>query len=206
LSLVFLAASQAFSRELGGRSSVRGSTIIQRSSVPTDGGIDELERLMGATAGADIVDNVVQQRDGSFQPQSTQQLARAGNFKFRLDHRCLQSVYNEWYGLGEFDDGEGGIAGRDQNLGRQWRKGKIHYKKYSRLKQVVESVDKLALGRGITPQVALDQLDPLFKQAKGSLSVMVNLLEINGYRTKGNSRKRRRDEGHRGQDLPIAEP
>jgi hypothetical protein len=49
--------------------------------------------------------------------------------------------------------------------------------KYSRLKHIVEAVDELALARGIAPQAAIDQLQPLLEDAKGFLSRMVTNLE-----------------------------
>jgi F0F1-type ATP synthase gamma subunit len=56
--------------------------------------------------------------------------------------------------------------------------------KYSRLKQVVEAVDGVAQSRGISPQIAIDQLQPLFEEARGILSKLVTKLEENGYQTK----------------------
>lgn len=189
---------QAYLPHSAARSTVHGSNVVQRTNAPTDGGLDELARLMDATDGEDGVGNFSQQRNGSSptnnQFQSTQQLAEAEIYNLRLRHQSLLSLYNEWYGLGEFDDGKGGIPGRDRRFGCKWRTGQIHCKKYSRLKQVVETVDQLALARGITPREAINHLEPLFKEAKGTLSGMLKRLEANGYRTKGNSRKRRLDQ------------
>jgi len=36
--------------------------------------------------------------------------------------KSLHEVYEEWYGLGDFDDGMGGVAGRDKKFGNKRRK------------------------------------------------------------------------------------
>jgi hypothetical protein len=91
------------------------------SGLQTAEGLDELARIMDAT-----ITNVTPTTNN--QTQNTQQLAQAQVYNMRPKHENLQSLYNEWYGLGEFDDGRGGITGRDQLFGREWRLHKIHYK------------------------------------------------------------------------------
>jgi hypothetical protein len=115
------------------------------SGLQTAKGLDELARIM------DVTNTIVTPTTNS-QTHNTQQLAQAQVYNVRPKHENLQSLYNEWYGLGELDDCRGGITGRDQLFGREWRLHKIHYKKYSRLKHIVEAVDELALLEELLPR------------------------------------------------------
>jgi hypothetical protein len=176
------------------RSNIEGSNIVVRASMATDTDINELDRLMGGTADETSVGNT------GIVLTVNQQSEKPEIFQLQR-HSCLQSLYNEWYGLGEFDDGKGGVPGRDQRSGPAWRRGKIHPKAYSRTKHVVKAVEQLALSNGISHEAAIQQIQPLISEASGSLSGMVRRLEENGYITRGKSRKRGRDLGNVREDV-----
>jgi hypothetical protein len=110
-------------------------------------------------------------------------------------HRDLNSLYNEWFGLDEFDDGEGGVHGRNQKDGAKWRKH-IHNTHYSRTKRIVQAIQKLAKDEGLTEQDAIRQLQPLFEESNTSLYTMAGNLVKLGYLKQGKPRKRKANEIH----------
>jgi uncharacterized coiled-coil protein SlyX len=116
-------------------------------------------------------------------------------FVMTTKHRDLNSLYNEWFGLDEFDDGEGGVHGRNQTGGAKWRKH-IDVTHYSRTKRIVQAIQKLAKDGGMTDQDAIRQLQPLFEESNASLYTMTGNLVKLGYLKQGKPRKRRANEIH----------
>jgi hypothetical protein len=108
-------------------------------------------------------------------------------------HKDLSSMYHEWFGLGEFDDGKGGIHGRNQTDGAKWR-SHINGSHYSRTKRVIQAIQKLATDGGITDQEAIRQLQPLFEESKACLSTMTKNLAKYGHLKLGKPRKRKASE------------
>jgi hypothetical protein len=85
---------------------------------------------MSGAGGENTVDNVGEQPNGGLPTDHNQTIQQQPGqveiYHLRSKHQNLQSLYNEWYGLDEFDDGLGGIPGRDQCYGRRWRRHQIH--------------------------------------------------------------------------------
>lgn len=87
-------------------------------------------------------------------------------------HKSLVDLIDEWYGDGAFDDGSGGIKGRDEQFGTKWR-SHINKQLYSRSKRVVTTLHDIAnLENKRVKEVALEYND-LFVQKKCSVSNLV---------------------------------
>ena len=127
---------------------------------------------------------------------------RGVGYNLKPKHQTLRSLYNEWYGLGEFSTsfgGRGGIDGLEREQGASWRKH-IKSHTFSRLKRIVTTIDQLKEASGGTAaeklEVALRVLEPVFQESKRSTATMVVKLQSGGYLQKGNPRgiKRKRGE------------
>ena len=110
-----------------------------------------------------------------------------------IRHETLETMYNEWYGLGSFTDDEGGIAGRNQKYGSAWRK---HFPRqdYSRLSRIINAIDSLKTKDNLRTEDAIQCLEPLYQKCGKSLRKMVDTLQQQGYLTRGKPRgiKRKR--------------
>jgi len=71
--------------------------------------------------------------------------------------KSLHEVYEEWHGLGDFDDGMGGVAGRDKKFGTKWRKH-VESNHYSRSKGVVAAIEEYSKQKRILPAGACSEL------------------------------------------------
>jgi Transcriptional activator of glycolytic enzymes len=111
-------------------------------------------------------------------------------FSMKTKHRYLKSMYNEWFGLGEFDVGMGGVHGRNQIHGAKWRRH-INDTQYSRTKRVVQAIQKLAKDSGMSDEEAVEHFQPLYEESKTGLCKMNENLVKLGLLKQGKSRKRK---------------
>ena len=109
-------------------------------------------------------------------------------FRMRLKHTRLVDMHNEWHGLSEFDDGHGGVSGRDKKCGSKWRKKIIDNNQYSRTKRIVLSIEKIAEEKEVPVHEAIELLQPLFDQCRHALSKFVSKMQEEGYIKKNKAR------------------
>jgi hypothetical protein len=102
-------------------------------------------------------------------------------------HSNLESLYKEWYGLGEFDDSFGGVDGRNKMYGSKWR-SHIDRQHYSRAMRVVQAIDVTAKANGSSWREAVNELEPVFQEANKSVANMVKKLQEKGIISKGKTR------------------
>ena len=104
--------------------------------------------------------------------------------------KSLLEVYEEWYGLGDFEDGMGGVAGRDKKFGSKWRKH-IESNHYSRSKGVVAAIEVHAKQKRITPADACSELQMAFLAVKCSIGLFRSHCQNIGLLAKGKRRGRK---------------
>jgi hypothetical protein len=75
-------------------------------------------------------------------------------------HSNLESLYKEWYGLGEFDDSFGGVDGRNKMYGSKWR-SHIDCQYYSRAMRVVQAIDMTVQVKGYLWREAANEPEPI---------------------------------------------
>jgi hypothetical protein len=147
-----------------------------------DSGLDELADLFDSESPAGFAD---EQTPG----------AAAGTdkiFLMKAKHPDLKSLYQEWYGLGSFCDGSGGIAAREKAQGAAWRK-EISAHHFSRTRRIVEAIDSVMARESKSWEEAVAQLQPMFARSKQSTSNMIINLQkagiINTGKPRGTKRK-----------------
>ena len=110
-----------------------------------------------------------------------------GRFFMKAKHQTLRSLYEEWYGIGNFEDSEGGINGRERKHGSTWRPH-INRQKYSRASRVVAGIETVVKRNGGTWQDAVELLEPMFASSNQSPAKMVENLQRAGILRKGKPR------------------
>jgi hypothetical protein len=100
-------------------------------------------------------------------------------FAMKAKYNTLRSLYQEWYGLGEYQDSHGGVAGRNKTYGSKWRQH-INRQHYSRVKRIVEAIDVERERTGNDWTVVVEALEPMFMAAKKSIANMVTKLQQEG--------------------------
>jgi Transcriptional activator of glycolytic enzymes len=103
-------------------------------------------------------------------------------------HNTLSSLYQEWYGLGEYNDSYGGVEGQNKTNGAAWRKH-INRQHYFRVKRIVAAIDTEKYRTGTEWAEVVEILEPTFDEANKSLAKMVDKLKDKGLVT--NCRKRK---------------
>lgn len=94
----------------------------------------------------------------------------------------LRQLYEQWYGEGDFDDGIGGIAGRDKRYGPKWRKGIIAPKQFSRMKMIMQGIRSIREAEmDLDDRDAVRDLEPKFKELKYSITNMAKYLQEAGH-------------------------
>ena len=151
-----------------------------------------VESLKGTIA------NALTNAAGSFSPppaqarpsgQPTEAPANAPlQFVMKQKHNTLSSLYQEWYGLGEYDDSLGGVDGRNKNHGTSWRKH-INRQHYSRTNRIVTAVDTEMERTGKDWAEVVETLEQTYVEANKSLAKMVDKLKQSGLVPVGRKRK-----------------
>ena len=106
----------------------------------------------------------------------------SGIFRMIVKHGSLSDLWNEWYGLENFDDGEGGIAGRNKKHGRKWRKH-LSAQQYSRTQRVVQAINKYSEVHNVPTEEAVYDLEEAFANVGFSVAKMVDYCKAKGLLT-----------------------
>lgn len=121
------------------------------------------------------------------------------SFRLTAKHQSLFDLWDEWHGVGKYQDDYGGIEGRNKQFGKRWR-SHFDASHYSRNKRIVEGIEAYAqktIGTGAenekTTGDVLAEWDPLYQAAKCSVASLVTALQRDGKLTKmkqrGSSKK-----------------
>jgi Transcriptional activator of glycolytic enzymes len=111
-------------------------------------------------------------------------------------------VWNEWFGLGDFCDDHGGIAGRNLRFGAKWRKEApcLDNSQFSRTHRVIKAIGEQAAARNLQPEDIIEEWEAVFDKSKRSLSSFVRGLQALNYIPKKKNRGRKSKEA-----APVAD-
>ncbi|CAB9518618.1 hypothetical protein SEMRO_949_G223660.1 [Seminavis robusta] len=105
-------------------------------------------------------------------------------YYLKMRHNTLASFWNEWYGLEEFEDGFGGIDGRNKKHGSKWRKHlpatELSYR--TRLHNGIVSIDN---DNNKETKDVIEEWEPLFTVARNSIGNLVKALQQQNKLPKG---------------------
>jgi Transcriptional activator of glycolytic enzymes len=105
------------------------------------------------------------------------------------------AIYDEYYGRGRFEGipTQGGLAGLEERYKNKWRVGDAAYlRSLSRMKQIVDAVDKESNKSGDKLETVLERMDELFATNRCmSSAAFVSVLQQNAFLPK-RSRKAQR--------------
>jgi hypothetical protein len=126
--------------------------------------------------------------------------------QFFASHKSVQSFYNEYYGLGDFEGVpiSGGLVAMDDKFGAKWRKSvRGGAKHMSRLKAVMRAIADMSALEGGSLDRSIDVLDEVFRDkgvdgGKQRLSNLVDILKKQGLVASATSR------GPRGRGVGIS--
>ena len=104
-------------------------------------------------------------------------------------HQSLLDLIYEWRGMGEFNDGYGGIVGRDKKYGPKWRKH-INSQHYPRTKRVAMALETYAATNKRDITIVCEQFQSLYEARKCSVSNLVTEFQQLGLITKKGARGR----------------
>jgi hypothetical protein len=110
------------------------------------------------------------------------------NHQFYRSHKSVQSFYNEYYGLEDFDGVpiSGGLLAMEEKFGAKWRKSvRGGAKHMSRLKAVMRAIADMTVLEGGSIDRSIVVLDGVFQYkgvdgGKKRLSNLVNILKKQG--------------------------
>jgi hypothetical protein len=105
--------------------------------------------------------------------------------RLTVKHHSLQTLYNEWHGIGEYLDipVPGGIAALEASHKAKWRN---HFsgnevKTFSRVKIIITGIDAMQYRTQHTIDLVIEELDLVFqKEAKKSVAQMVVIVQNMG--------------------------
>jgi Transcriptional activator of glycolytic enzymes len=114
-------------------------------------------------------------------------------FRMNVKHGTLRSIWQEWFGLGPFEDAFGGVFGRNQNH-TGWRKAaKIDNSLYSRHQRLIMAISNEAKHTQQQPEDVIDEWEALFQAANfvtGNLVVALQQLgKIPVRKSRGKTKK-----------------
>lgn len=111
------------------------------------------------------------------------ELEKHKTYMMKPKHNSLSELLSEWVGAGDFNDGYGGIEGRNNKFGASWRKHLTSYI-YSRTERTVKGIRAFAEQRNISDFDACRELQEVYEQQRWSVSNMVNYFNSSGLLTK----------------------
>lgn len=154
-----------------------GQTLIQSPRVNKSPGTEELQEGTGANEPARSPgSNLNQLFRAEGDPQQTEEAVPT--FRFKNKHGSLMSIWNEWFGLNEYEDGMGGVAGRNEKLGRKWRKeANLDASQYSRHQRLVVAIGKEAGLMSQQPEDVIADWEPLYAGCNYSAGNLVKGLQ-----------------------------
>jgi Transcriptional activator of glycolytic enzymes len=125
----------------------------------------------------DLLANFQAQDDNS--TDGVTELEQHKAYILKPKHKSLADLMSEWVSIGDFQDGFGGIEGRNKKFGASWRKHLPHHS-YSRTERTVKGIRAYAKQNKISDFDASRQLQEAFEQQKCSISNMVNYFIAQG--------------------------
>ena len=104
-------------------------------------------------------------------------------------HKTLDDMWDEWHGVGHFEDAVGGIKGRNKQFGAKWRRH-LEGQHYSRTKHIVEAIAKYAEDNKLKIREACAIMNDWYTEAtvSQSLTKMKQLCINKGLLKKGKQR------------------
>jgi hypothetical protein len=111
------------------------------------------------------------------------ELEKHKSFMMRPKHKNLSDLLLEWIGVGDFNDGFGGIEGRNKKFGPSWRQHFSTYS-YSRTERTVKGIRAFSKQKAISDFDACRELEPVFQEQRCSVTNMVNYFTSSGLLTK----------------------
>ena len=120
----------------------------------------------------------------SEEPPSKQAKGVASRFLrlgFQPKHNQLSEVWDEWHGLGRFEEEglEGGFAKLEQDLKAKWRKH-LDAQHVSRVKRVIAGIKARMAAEDESLEDAIAFLDGMFKEGGCSLANLVTRMQAEG--------------------------
>jgi Transcriptional activator of glycolytic enzymes len=114
-----------------------------------------------------------------FQAEEPDPVQLASTFRMKAKHNTLTDLWQEWFGLGEWEDEFGGVAGRNEKFGAKWRKEAkaLDKSQYSRTNRVIVAVSSSAHARGLQPEDVVAEWEPVFSACKQSVANLVRALQ-----------------------------
>ena len=112
-------------------------------------------------------------------------------FSMVPNHKTLEDMWNEWHGEGKYADSDGGIAGRNKELGSKWRKH-LPTQHYSRTSRIIKMIESKRQVDGCSIEQTLAELQPIFVECEHRLAGMVIKSQELGYITKQEPRGQKR--------------
>jgi hypothetical protein len=94
-------------------------------------------------------------------------------YTMRTKHKQLTELLSEWIGCGDFQDGFGGIEGRNKKFGAKWRKHLPKYL-YSRSERTIKGIRAYAQQGQISDMDACRELQHVYEQQKHNVKNMVD--------------------------------
>ena len=103
------------------------------------------------------------------------------NYRMSSKYDALKQIWNEWFGLEEFDDGLGGITGRNELHGPKWRYhlNKASKGKYSYHNKLIKGINQFSRLEKCQPelQVTIAQWEIHFSDCGKSAGSLVKFLQ-----------------------------
>ena len=110
-----------------------------------------------------------------------------------MKHKCLQDVWDKWYGLDSFHDIYRGIGGREKQFGTYWRKGVVSNHHFSRTKRCINGITQFAKKNKMKESEAIAILEDSFKESKSSVYNLLKKLMSSGHvKTKASRGKKKK--------------
>ena len=102
-------------------------------------------------------------------------------------HKLLADMWDEWFGFNRFNDGFGGVHGRDKKYKAKWRKH-IDSQHHSRTKRCILGTQECAREHQMNEQEALAELQSMCEEEKNSVANLVQRFQHDGLLSKKSSR------------------
>lgn len=131
--------------------------------------------------------------DGRPRPTDQETAEDQKKFKMKPKHMSLHDLYDEWYGLGIYDDGLGGVAGREQRYDKRWRKH-LENNHFSRTKAIVAAIEAFAKEKNCSASDACSYLQEAYNSKNNSVGNFRTHCQNMGLIPKGKQRGRQAKE------------
>lgn len=123
--------------------------------------------------------------------------APSARYNLKQTHESVSEIYDEWWGLGEYEDKpiSGGFEALEQKYKSRWRKhfdgGQV--KHISRVKIILQALNSLAEMEGKTLETAMNELDAVYRgECKKYITRLEIFIKNKGWYQKKKSRGKRK--------------